>query len=187
MPKKNELQEIGEQVVKKRGGNNKEGVGLANVNSAYLFEDEDEKKAFTRKALSEALEYWDVPKVQSSEEAKERTRDYFRRCIERGIKPTVEEYAMALGVTRSCLWDWETGRKNGPVDGEIIKRAKDLIASYDAKAVIDGKLNPVTYIFRGKNYYGMKDQQDVVVTPNTLEARPRAELIAEASMLPGDE
>lgn len=186
MATKNELQEIGEKVVtKRRGGNNKQGIGLANVN-AYLFEDDDERKAFTRKALSEALEYWDMPKVQSSDEARERTKAYFQRCIDRAIKPTVEEYALALGTTRAMLWDWETGRKHGPMDGEIIKRAKEYIASYDAKAVIEGKLNPVTYIFRGKNYYGMKDQQDVVVTPNTLESRPRAELIAEASMLPED-
>jgi hypothetical protein len=32
--------------------------------------------------------------------------------------------------------------------------------------VAEGKLNPVTYIFRSKNYYGMKDQQEHVITPN---------------------
>lgn len=30
----------------------------------------------------------------------------------------------------------------------------------------DGKVNPVTGIFWQKNYDGMKDQQEVVVTPN---------------------
>lgn len=181
----NEIQEVAQEVVKKkRGGNNKEGIGLANVATAYLFEDDDEKKAFTRKALSEALEYWDAPRVKTSEEAEERTKQYFNRCLERGIKPTVEEYCFALGVPRTTIWDWETGKTSGPIDATIIKRAKDLIAMYDAKAVIEGKLNPVTYIFRGKNYYGMKDQQDVVITPNTLEARPREDLIAEAELLP---
>jgi hypothetical protein len=48
----------------------------------------------------------------------------------------------------------------------MIKKAKDLIAAYDANLVAEGKLNPVTYIFRSKNYYGMKDQQEHVITPN---------------------
>ena len=32
--------------------------------------------------------------------------------------------------------------------------------------VTEGKINPVVYIFRAKNYFGMKDQQEVVLTPN---------------------
>ena len=31
--------------------------------------------------------------------------------------------------------------------------------------VTEGKINPVVYIFRAKNYFGMKDQQDVVIKP----------------------
>ena len=31
----------------------------------------------------------------------------------------------------------------------------------------DGKVNPVTGIFWQKNYDGLKDQQEVVLTPNT--------------------
>ena len=27
-------------------------------------------------------------------------------------------------------------------------------------------MNPVAYIFRAKNYYGMTDQQELVLTPN---------------------
>ena len=30
----------------------------------------------------------------------------------------------------------------------------------------DGKVNPANWIFIGKNAYGMKDQQEVVLTPN---------------------
>lgn len=31
--------------------------------------------------------------------------------------------------------------------------------------VTEGKINPVVYIFRAKNYFGMKDQQDITITP----------------------
>ena len=37
----------------------------------------------------------------------------------------------------------------------------------DAELAQEGKIQPVVYMFRAKNYYGMKDQQDVVLTPNT--------------------
>ena len=32
--------------------------------------------------------------------------------------------------------------------------------------VTEGKINPVVYIFRAKNFFGMKDQQEHVITPN---------------------
>ena len=152
---------------------------------AYTFKNDDEKKAYVTKVMQEALEYWNMPKVKNSAEAAKRTEDYFKRCAIRGIKPTVEEYALCLGISRSTLWDWETMRKgSAPIDADIVKRAKEVIAMFDAKAIIDGKMNPVTYIFRAKNYYGMKDQQDVVVTPNTIESVPKDELIKLAEELP---
>lgn len=39
-----------------------------------------------------------------------------------------------------------------------------MIAAFDAELAVRGLINPVVYIFRGKNYYGMRDQQDVSVT-----------------------
>lgn len=38
--------------------------------------------------------------------------------------------------------------------------------TFDAKLVIAGKLNFLAYCFRAKNYYGMTDKQEVVLTPN---------------------
>jgi hypothetical protein len=49
----------------------------------------------------------------------------------------------------------------------MIKNAKQIIAGIDAKLAAEGKIPQVVYIFRAKNFYGMKDQQDVIVTPNT--------------------
>ena len=49
----------------------------------------------------------------------------------------------------------------------MIKKAKEFIASFESEMVTEGKINPVVYIFRAKNYFGMKDQQDVVLKPET--------------------
>ena len=182
---KEEIQQVGEEIVKRKNYHNSPVIG----DNGYLFENDDEKVAFTRKVLTEAMEYWNAKPVKTTKEAEERTEQYFTRCAIKGIKPTVEEYCFALGVRRNTIFRWENGIQ-GPIDGNVIKKAKEYIAIFDARAVMEGKLNPVTYIFRSKNYYGMKDQQDVVVTPNTIETRSRDELIREAQqvvdMLPED-
>ena len=38
--------------------------------------------------------------------------------------------------------------------------------TFDAKLVISGKLNFLAYCFRAKNYYGMVDKAEYVLTPN---------------------
>ena len=48
----------------------------------------------------------------------------------------------------------------------MMQRAKDILSAIDAELVQTGKVNPVVYIFRAKNFYDMRDQQDVVVVPN---------------------
>ena len=177
-----ELTQITKQVVKHKTSGNP-----ALTEDAYLIEDDSERAEYNRKILTHLVSMYKQPRVETEQEAIERTDTYFSECANKGIKPTIEGYALALGITRQTLWNWETEKNRGPVAFDLIKRAKDIIAAYDAQLAMDNKVFPGTYAFRAKNYYGMKDQQDVVVTPNTLEARPRAELIAEAELLPGDE
>lgn len=51
--------------------------------------------------------------------------------------------------------------------------------------VTEGKINPVVYIFRAKNYFGMKDQQDVVVRPDSPfgEQKTPEQLAAEYDVI----
>ena len=125
----------------------------------------------------------------SESEAQQRIADYFNECHNEGLHPVVEGLALCLGVTHKTLWEWETGvTKHPPVERNIIKRAKAYIGNYDAQLVAEGKLNPVTYIFRAKNYYGLKDQQDVVVTPgNQLGGEDVAEAERILDALPENE
>jgi len=164
----NEISKQGEEIVKsKRQSPNGNGSPTFGENG-LTFKDDEEKRAFTQKALMECLEVYKMPKVMSDEELVDRIDWYFKRCAERGIKPTVEELCMATGYTRNTIWEWEKGTSGGIGlnCGDIVKKAKGFMANFDAKMVNEGKLNPVTYIFRSKNYYGMKDQQEYVLTPN---------------------
>ena len=125
-------------------------------------------KADDVRRIGTNLLYWYTkPKAKTDDEIQERLLEFFERCISNGEVMTVEKMALALGYDRKTLWAWETGGEGStPTRRNLIKKAKELLASYDAEMVAEGKLNPVTYIFRAKNYFGMRDQVEHVVTPN---------------------
>lgn len=127
-----------------------------------------EDRALVSKLLNEVLVEYRQPKVKSDEELAERLNDYFMRCAETGQIPTVEEMCLSTGFSQSTCWDWENGRNKGfsSETSQIIKKAKEMLKTFDAKLVISGKLNFLAYCFRAKNYYGMVDKQEMVLTPN---------------------
>ena len=53
-----------------------------------------------------------------------------------------------------------------PARSTFIKKVRQFCATYREGLMEDGKVNPVTGIFWQKNYDGMKDQTEMVVTPN---------------------
>ena len=106
------------------------------------------------------------PLVRTDEECAERLEEFFTVLAETGELPSVEKMALALGTTRFTIHDWETGRSCSAARQAMIKQAKELLAAMDAELVSRNKIPQVTYIFRAKNFFGMKDQTDVVVTPN---------------------
>lgn len=125
-------------------------------------------KALVSKLLGEVLTEYKKPKVRDDEELTERLNDYFERCAKNGQIPTVEEMALSTGYSIKTVWGWQTGEKRGfsTQTGEIIRKSKSFLQTFDAKLVVAGKMNFLAYCFRAKNYYGMADKQEVVLTPN---------------------
>lgn len=91
----------------------------------------------------------------------------------------------ALGYDRRTIHDIEVGNTHkGDGMSDVVKNAKELIGSAEGLLALDGELNSTVYIFRAKNYQGMTDKQEVVVTPNTIpEEQANAEEIIKN--LPG--
>ena len=100
--------------------------------------------------------------VKTDEECAERLNEYFRECYDLNIIPTVEDMALALGTHREVIWRWE---QKGGVRGHMIRQAKQILAGIDAALAAEGKIPQVVYIFRSKNFYGMRDQQEVMLAP----------------------
>ena len=112
------------------------------------------------------LLYWYKQEiVKTDEECAERLNAFFARIAETGEIPTVEKMSLALGADRTTVWEWAEG-KRGSARANMIKRAKGILATLDAELAATGKMPQVVYIFRSKNFYGMKDQQDITLTPN---------------------
>ena len=137
-----------------------------------LLEADDEKRAFVAKCIENNLVFFNAGinhRVSNDDELCERLNWFFASCAETQQIPNVEKMCNALGYHRNTVLDWENGVKPGfsPATGGIIHQAKQILASIDAELATEGKINQIVYIFRSKNFYGMKDQQDVVVTPNT--------------------
>lgn len=141
------------------------------------------------RCLRNCLMFYDLPAVKDDEECRQRLYDFFDTCERTGQLPTVEKMIMCLGVVRSTAWEWEQGNGCSSTRASMIKKAKEFIASFESEMVTEGKINPVVYIFRAKNYFGMKDQQDVVLKPeNPLgetvdQARLEATIVQETDVI----
>ena len=85
--------------------------------------------------------------------------DYVSLCFERDVRVT-------MGITRDDVYDWENGRSRSPEHSALIKKVKIFCGSYREMLGADGKLNPVTLVWWQKNYDGLVDKSEVVLTPN---------------------
>ena len=91
------------------------------------------------------------------------------------MKPTVVGMAMALGIDRRRLWEIKSGAMIGghtPIDlptttVDSIKRAYNFMENLWEMYMQNGKINPVSGIFLGKNNFGYQDKTEYVLTPNT--------------------
>lgn len=127
------------------------------------------KKQDVSRIIANCLKWYKLDKVKSIDELNDRLRFFFTECFNTGEMPTIEKMCLAIGYDRKVVWDWETGAavsNLGAEAGNIVKKAKNFIATFESEMVTEGKINPVVYIFRAKNYFGMKDVQDYILTPN---------------------
>lgn len=148
----------------------------------------DENADDVRRVLTDILFWYKLPDAKTDQEIAERTEMFFDMCAQKGERPTVEKYCLALGYAHNTVNEWKNGLHCSADRSTIIKKAFAILASYDAGMATEGKMNPVPYIFRAKNYYGMRDQTDLVVTPNnplgeTIDAE---EIIKKYQELPED-
>lgn len=100
------------------------------------------------------------------EEMERRFARYLQMCAEWDMKIGNQAAYAAIGINKDLVYEWTVRRQTNPKRTEFIKKVQQFCAMYREGLMEDGKVNPVTGIFWQKNYDGMKDQQEVVLTPN---------------------
>lgn len=101
-------------------------------------------------------------RVSTPEEMTERLEELFQLCVETGNIPNYEALAVACGIPIRTFYDMSTGNFDKTADfSPIIKSAKDTIALMESSMANEGKIPSAVWIFRAKNYMGMKDVQQI--------------------------
>lgn len=122
---------------------------------------------------------YSMPRAKTEEEISQRLQWYFfEYCVKYQMKPTIDGCAMALGIHRDTLNNWEHG-ESGSFKLDAAKKCKQLVKLFMESATMEGKLNPIVWMFYGKNYFGMVDKQEMVLTPNRSEGDADVSAIQE--------
>ena len=140
------------------------------------------------KYLSHALAVRNMPPIDIADPVQVRNRisEYFALCAENDMKPSVTGFRNALRVAKSTLWEWRQGNYRGETHQAIICEAYDMLEALWEDYMMNGKINPVSGIFLGKNNFGYQDKQEYVLTPNQKETVDTSVIEAKYAELPGD-
>lgn len=140
-----------------------------------------------------ALAIMQMPKIDlhKPDQVQQRVFEYFQLCADHDMKPGVAAVSLALGVDRRRLWEINTDQArqlNIPQESKnIIKDVYTGLEILWESWMQNGKVNPVSGIFLGKNNFGYKDQQEYVLTPNQMgETIDPATIEAKYAELPED-
>lgn len=161
--------DVVEQIVKKpRGGKNSPVIG----DNGLQVEPGDNAKY-----LMVSMKLMELPDIDMTdvEQVRARLSEYFKIHADNDLKPTVAGMGLALnGMDRRRLWEIRT---DAPTSNkwvvelptavkDTIKKAYKLMENLWENYMQNGKINPVSGIFLGKNNFGYQDKTEYVVTPN---------------------
>ena len=130
--------------------------------------------------LQQSLELMNLPTIDIHDPVavQERLNEFFQIMAKYDTKPTVAGMAMALGMDRRTLWAIRNDQPTGgsgyksalpPEVADSIKKSYLLMENLWENYMQNGKINPVSGIFLGKNNFGYQDKTEYVLTPNTQQ------------------
>ena len=118
------------------------------------------------------------PAFESEEQLSKDIQDFLDLCQRTTTIPTIMGLATWLGCSRDTLYAHANDSRS-PFS-YMIKNFIDLCHLSLENGTIDGKVNPVTYIFMGKNYFGLSDSKDIKVSATNDSSSPNAQETASA-------
>lgn len=101
----------------------------------------------------------------SIEELEKEMSEYFDLCKKTDTMPTVTSLSLWLGCNRDTIYA-HANDSNSPFS-DTFKRTLTYMHSAMENGTLSGDINPVTYIFLAKNYFGMRDDKNINIAPAT--------------------
>ena len=153
---------------------NPKGAGSKALTGAALNLDAGDNSKY----LAVSMQLMNLPDIDlhDPDQVIDRLNEYFRIHAENDMKPTVAGMGLALnGMDRRRLWEIRTDNYGTQkslselptLTKDSIKKAYKLMENMWENYMQNGKINPVSGIFLGKNNFGYQDKQEMVLTPNT--------------------
>lgn len=132
------------------------------------FGEENVQPGDNARYLRYAMVAMDLPPIDVSDpkQVEQRIKDYFQFCIDNDRKPNIRGLGNWIGVDSETVMRWRRGEYRDETHRGLINKAIAMLEEMWWDYGYDGKVNPANWIFIGKNAYGMRDTQDVVITPN---------------------
>lgn len=140
--------------------------------------------------LRHVLAKQNLPPIDISDpkQVEDRINWYYQQCIDDDMRPTVMGLCNSLGINRSTLKRWYDGDTRGPSHCNLIEKAYNNLEEMWENYMLNGKVNPASGIFLGRNHWGYRDTVDVVVRPGQTLADqlPPERIEAQLKDLPDD-
>lgn len=108
-----------------------------------------------------------TPDLHDPQQVRDAIINYFASCQRNNTRPGNLGLYAALGMSRQDFNDVIRGKNKSKVNPaciDMLKKANRSIGAYRENLALNGKINPVTYIFMGKNYDGLTDTQQIEVS-----------------------
>lgn len=179
MPK-NEIAEQATKAVKAKQKRNRPDL----ANFGYENTEPGDNSRYLRYAMAS----WDLPPIDISDpkQVENRIIEYFSFCVENDRKPNMVGMSNWLGVDKSTVNSWQRGEYRASTHSSVIKKAVDVLEELWVDYMQNGKVNPASGIFLGKNMFGYKDNQDITIRPDNPygDQRDAATIAKEYDALP---
>ena len=120
----------------------------------------------------QALNKFDRVDLSDEKAVKQRMDDFWQLCIDFDTKPQVSGMADVLGLDRRRLWEitHDVPHRNlecSSATRDLIKKEYRKLEVLWEYYILNGKVNPVSAIFLGKNNFDYADKQEITLTPGT--------------------
>ena len=115
-----------------------------------------------RNALLNADEMGKIP-LSDTDRVKEQSMVYLEQCIQDGVLPDNQSFALALGHTTSSIQYYIRTRPDTDPTKMWLEQIKELFSSLLSQAALNGDANNIFAIFSQKANFGWREDKHVVV------------------------